>query len=120
MLQATRLPNLAPLAMAFALMATSTQMAEAQLAGREIHIGIGGPLTTASATFGAEMRHAVDLAVEEKNAGGGILGAKVLAVAVDDAADNDKGAIASQAVLRGSLKPRCCWPCEQWCHHRGC
>ena len=96
MLQATRLPNLAPLAMAFALMATSTQMAEAQLAGREIHIGIGGPLTTASATFGAEMRHAVDLAVEEKNVVGGILGAKVLAIAVDDEANNDKGAIAAK------------------------
>jgi branched-chain amino acid transport system substrate-binding protein len=96
MLQVTLLRNHAPLAVAFALMATSANMAQAQLAGREIHIGIGGPLTTASATFGTEMRHAVDLAVEEKNAGGGILGAKVLAVAVDDEANNDKGAVAAK------------------------
>src|SRR5499427_6826862 len=94
MLGVTRLPNLVPLAMAFALMATTT--AQAQLAGREIHIGIGGPLTTASATFGAEMRHAVDLAIEEKNARGGILGAKVLAIAVDDEANNDKGVAAAK------------------------
>src|SRR5476651_649329 len=64
----------------------------AQLAGTEIHIGIGGPLTTGSATFGVEMRQAVDLAVAEKNAAGGILGATIVADAVDDAADNEKGA----------------------------
>src|SRR5215831_4027317 len=96
MLQVTQPRNLAPLAMALALVATSANVAQAQLAGREIHIGIGGPLTTASATFGAEMRHAVDLAVEEKNAGGGILGGKILAIAVDDEASNDKGTIAAK------------------------
>jgi len=53
----------------------------AQLSGSEIRIGIGGPLTTGSATFGVEMRQAVDLAVAERNAAGGILGAKVTAIA---------------------------------------
>src|SRR5215472_12898326 len=96
MLQVTHLRNLAPLVMALALVATTANVAQAQLANREIHIGIGGPLTTASATFGAEMRHAVDLAVEEKNAGGGILGAKIIAIAVDDEANNDKGAAAAK------------------------
>src|SRR5262249_56849496 len=91
MRQVTLLRNLAPLATACALMTISPPTAQAQLAGREIHIGIGGPLTTASATFGLEMRHAVDLAVEEKNAGGGILGAPVLATSVDDEAHNYKG-----------------------------
>jgi branched-chain amino acid transport system substrate-binding protein len=71
--------------------------ASAQLAGQEIHIGVGGPLTTGSATFGVEMRQAVELAVAEKNAGGGILGARVVAVAADDQADNQKGA----AVAKG-------------------
>jgi branched-chain amino acid transport system substrate-binding protein len=66
--------------------------AAAQLTGREIHIGVGGPLTTGSATFGVEMRQAVDLAVAEKNAAGGILGARVVAIAADDQADNQKGA----------------------------
>src|SRR5262249_52330876 len=71
--------------------------------GREIHIGIGGPLTTASATFGAEMRHAVDLAGEGKNAGGGILGAKILPIAVDDEAHKHKGAISAQQFFDDSL-----------------
>jgi len=70
--------------------------ADAQLAGQEIHIGIGGPLTTGSASFGIEMRQAVQLAVDERNAAGGILGAKILADAVDDAADNQKGEAAAR------------------------
>jgi len=96
MAQVARLRHLVPLAAVLALAATSQSSAQAPLAGREVHIGIGGPLTTASATFGVEMRHAVDLAVEEKNAGGGILGAKVIAIAVDDAANNDKGLAAAK------------------------
>jgi branched-chain amino acid transport system substrate-binding protein len=82
---------------AFAAAVAASGPAAAQLAGREIHLGVGGPLTTASATFGVEMRQAVDLAVAERNAAGGILGARVVAVAVDDQADNQKGA----AVAKG-------------------
>jgi branched-chain amino acid transport system substrate-binding protein len=71
--------------------------AASPLAGQEIHIGIGGPLTTPSATFGIEMRQAVDLAIAEKNASGGILGAKIVGVAVDDQAANAAG----EAVAKG-------------------
>jgi branched-chain amino acid transport system substrate-binding protein len=67
--------------------------ASAQPAGQEVHVGVGAPLTTASATFGVEMRNAVELAVAERNAAGGILGARVVAVAADDQADNQKGAV---------------------------
>jgi branched-chain amino acid transport system substrate-binding protein len=68
---------------------------EAQ-AGGEMHIGIGGPLTTGSATFGVEMRQAVDLAVAEQNAAGGILGDKIVAVAIDDEAKEDKGKLVAK------------------------
>src|SRR5258708_37806693 len=69
----------------------------AQLSGPDIRIGVGGPLTTGSATFGVEMRQAVDLAVAQRNAAGGVLGAKIVAVAADDAADNQRGeAVARQ------------------------
>jgi branched-chain amino acid transport system substrate-binding protein len=81
---------------ALALMAASLPVS-AQLAGKQIHLGIGGPLTTPSAAFGVEMRQAVELAVAEKNSAGGILGAKIVALAVDDQASNDKG----EAVARG-------------------
>jgi branched-chain amino acid transport system substrate-binding protein len=63
----------------------------AQLADSDIKVGIGGPLTTGSATFGIEMRQAVDLAVAERNAAGGLLGHRVVAVAADDQASNPKG-----------------------------
>jgi branched-chain amino acid transport system substrate-binding protein len=69
---------------------------EAQLTSSEVHIGIGGPLTTGSATFGVEMRQAVDLAVAEKNAAGGILGGKIVAVAIDDEAKEDKGKLVAK------------------------
>jgi hypothetical protein len=55
--------------------------ASAQLAGKEIHIGIGGPLTTGAATFGVEMRQAVEFAIAEKNAAGGILGSTLVPAA---------------------------------------
>jgi len=67
------------------------------LAGKEVHIGIGGPLTTPSAAFGIEMRQAVDLAIAEANTAGGVLGAKIVGVAADDAASNAPG----EAVAKG-------------------
>src|SRR6202022_3732558 len=71
--------------------------AAAQLSGQDIRIGVGGPLTTGSATFGGEVGEAVDLAVAEKNAAGGVLGAKITAVAADDEASNQRGeAVARQ------------------------
>ena len=63
--------------------------AAAQLDGKDIKIGIGGPLTTTSAGFGVEMKQAVELAVDERNDAGGVAGAKVVAIAIDDKADAD-------------------------------
>src|SRR5258708_2105208 len=83
---------MAPDAMNGALAQLSTQVL-----GPEIRIGVGGPLTTGSATFGVEMRQAVDLAVADANAAGGVLGAKFVAVAADDEASNQRGeAVARQ------------------------
>jgi branched-chain amino acid transport system substrate-binding protein len=65
--------------------------AAAQPGGRDVKIGIGGPLTTTSAGFGVEMKQAVELAVDERNDAGGVAGAKVTAVAVDDKADPETG-----------------------------
>jgi branched-chain amino acid transport system substrate-binding protein len=86
------------LCLTFFLMAPDAMNgASAQLSGQEIRIGVGGPLTTGSATFGVEMRQAVDLAVAEANAAGGVLGAKIAAVAADDEASNPRGeAVAKQ------------------------
>ena len=80
-----------PLALLAVAALGASALAAELLAGKEIHIGIGGPLTTPSATFGIEMRQAVDLAITEANAKGGILGAKVVGIAGDDAANNATG-----------------------------
>ncbi|MGO8868969.1 MAG: ABC transporter substrate-binding protein [Alphaproteobacteria bacterium] len=95
-LRRTGLPLAATLGV-WLLLAVATVPASAQLAGKEIHIGIGGPLTTSSASFGVEMLQAVELAVGEKNAKGGILGAKIMALAVDDEASNAKGQAVAKA-----------------------
>jgi branched-chain amino acid transport system substrate-binding protein len=103
MLRATINARLLPAACIFALLGYCASAARAQLAGSEVHIGIGGPLTTASATFGVEMRQAVELAVDEQNAAGGLLGAKVTAIAIDDAASNEKGTEAADRFCHDPL-----------------
>jgi branched-chain amino acid transport system substrate-binding protein len=65
--------------------------AAAQMPPNEIKIGIGGPLTTPSAGFGVEMRQAVDMAIDERNGAGGLHGARVIGVAIDDRADVETG-----------------------------
>jgi branched-chain amino acid transport system substrate-binding protein len=71
--------------------------AAAQTPLKDIKIGIGGPLTTTSAGFGVEMRQAADLAIAERNGAGGLEGAKVVGVAVDDKADTTDGKAAAKA-----------------------
>src|SRR5581483_9673577 len=56
-----------------------------------IRVAIGAPLTGGAATFGVEMKQAVELAIDERNAAGGILGARVAAVVADDAASASTG-----------------------------
>ena len=68
------------------------------LTGQEIRIGVAGPLTTPSATFGVEMRQAVDLAIDERDRAGGLLGGKVVAEVIDDQADAEKGKAAARAL----------------------
>src|SRR5215470_13039616 len=65
--------------------------ATAQLQGQTIKIGIGAPLTGGAASFGVEMKNAVELALDEQNAAGGLLGARVDARVFDDEASDVKG-----------------------------
>src|SRR5205085_8663138 len=74
-----------------------TGPAAAQSGGKEVKLGIGGPLTTTSAGFGVEMKQAVELAVDERNASGGVAGAKVVATALDDKADPEAGKAVAKA-----------------------
>jgi branched-chain amino acid transport system substrate-binding protein len=62
--------------LAAALAGASVAVSAGDLGGQEIRLGVAGPLTTPSATFGIEMRQAVDLAIDERDAAGGVLGGR--------------------------------------------
>ena len=81
-----------------AALASASIAAAGDLTGQEIRIGVAGPLTTPSATFGVEMRQAVDLAIDERDAAGGVSGAKIVATVIDDQADAQKGKAAAKAL----------------------
>jgi branched-chain amino acid transport system substrate-binding protein len=50
----------------------------------EIVVGEFGSLTGSTATFGVSTKNGVDIAVDEINAGGGVLGKKVRVIVEDD------------------------------------
>jgi branched-chain amino acid transport system substrate-binding protein len=73
------------------VLATSTA---AQLKGEPIRIGIGAPLTGGAASFGVEMKQAVELAIEEQNTIGG---RRFEAVVADDEGTDAKGQTIARA-----------------------
>jgi branched-chain amino acid transport system substrate-binding protein len=82
------------------LLAAWSGPATAQLQGQVIRIGIGTPLTGGAATFGVEMKNAVELAIEEQNGAGGVLGAWLEAAVFDDEASDAKGQAGAAALCR--------------------
>ena len=57
----------------------------------DIKVGVYGPYTGGSAGMGVSMRNGVQIAVDQINASGGILGRKVVMVERDDEAKNERG-----------------------------
>ena len=57
-----------------------------------IRIGVDGPFTGGSAPMGIDMLRGVELAADEINKAGGILGRPIVLVKRDDQANNDRGA----------------------------
>jgi branched-chain amino acid transport system substrate-binding protein len=82
---------LAMIVLGLGLLGAWADPAAAQLQGQTIRIGIGAPLTGGAASFGVEMKNAVELAVDEQNAAGGVLGARIETRAFDDEASDTKG-----------------------------
>jgi len=73
-----------------------TATAWGQLEGRTIVIGVGGPLTGGAASFGIEMKQGIELAVDEKIAGGGLLGGRLSLDVADDQASPQTGEVVAQ------------------------
>jgi branched-chain amino acid transport system substrate-binding protein len=84
-----------PALTALALAGTATP-AGAQLTGQTVAIAVAGPLSGGAAPLGVEQKQGVEMAIEERNAAGGILGAKVVLVAADDRADAAEGKSVAQ------------------------
>ena len=64
-----------------------------------IKVGVYGPFTGGSAGMGVSMRNGANLAADEINKAGGVLGKKIEVVARDDEARNEKGAQIMQELL---------------------
>jgi branched-chain amino acid transport system substrate-binding protein len=90
-----------PLALSLAL---ATAIACADSASAQIKLGVAGPITGSSATFGAQLKNGVEQAIADINAGGGILGQKIQTPAFigDDRADPKEGvSVANKFVGEG-------------------
>jgi branched-chain amino acid transport system substrate-binding protein len=84
-----------PALIALALGATTSPVS-AQLAGQTVVLAVAGPLSGGASALGIEQKQGVEVAVDERNAAGGILGASVVLVAADDRADALEGKAVAQ------------------------
>ena len=77
--------------------------AAAQLSGQTVVIAVAGPLSGGASALGIEQKQGVQVAVDERNAAGGILGASVVL------ADVSAGACEAERLgaLHGAATP---WP----------
>jgi len=70
--------------------------AAAQLSSQTVVIAVAGPLSGVASALGVEQKQGVQVAVDERNAAGGILGAPVVLAEADDRADSAEGKAAAQ------------------------
>src|SRR5436190_9473585 len=76
--------------------------ASADCAMAQIRVGIAGPITGASAPFGAQLKNGTEQAVADINSAGGILGQKLQSMTGDDRADPKEGvSVANKFVGEG-------------------
>jgi branched-chain amino acid transport system substrate-binding protein len=85
----------------------------ARAADAEIRIGVAGPMTGANAWFGEQYQRGTELAVEDLNANGGVLGQSVELIVGDDFCDPDQAvALARKLVSDGVV-----FVAGHWCSH---
>src|ERR1700760_2550869 len=64
-----------------------------------IKIGVDGPMTGGSSSMGVSMRDGVQLAADEINKAGGVLGRQIVLVERDDEAKNERGVQIAQELI---------------------
>jgi branched-chain amino acid transport system substrate-binding protein len=72
-------------------LALGAAIAFAGTAQAQLKIGMTGPVTGPNAAFGAQLKNGTDQAVEDINAGGGIMGQKITLSYGDDVSDPKQG-----------------------------
>ena len=85
----------------------------ARAADAEIRIGVAGPMTGANAWFGEQYQRGTELAVEDLNANGGVLGQSVELIVGDDFCDPDQAV----ALARKLVSDGVAFVAGHWCSH---
>ncbi len=84
------------------LSAAATLALSAALGGAaqaQVKVGVAGPLTGSNAAFGTQLQTGFNQAVTDINAAGGVLGKKLVPVAVDDACDPKQAVSAANQLV---------------------
>lgn len=74
----------------------STPSAQAQVSTDPIYIGVSGPLTGDRAQYGAQWKKGFDMALQEINAAGGVLGRKLEYIFEDSQSDPKQSVVIAQ------------------------
>jgi len=69
------------------------------IASAEIKVGMGNIMSGSFAGWGLDAKAGLELAIEEINAGGGLLGEKVVLLARDDGLDTSKAALQAEELI---------------------
>jgi branched-chain amino acid transport system substrate-binding protein len=74
------------------------------VANAQIKLGVGGPITGPNAAFGAQLKNGTELAVEDINAAGGVLGQKLVVSVGDDVSDPKQGVSVANKFVGDGVK----------------
>ena len=91
-----------PIGLCLGVMALATTWAPVP-ASAEVRIGLAAPLSGPDAVYGLQLRAGVDQAVADINAGGGLLGQRVIVVTGDDGGDVKRGIAAADDLVRDKV-----------------
>lgn len=81
------------------LAAAAATLLSAGVAQAEIKIATVGPITGQYASFGEQMQRGIEMAVQDLNAAGGVLGQQVIAIVEDDACDPKQAVAAANKLV---------------------
>lgn len=91
-------------ALAVALCATAFTGCNRKFSGDKLAIGGIGPLTGSAADYGTAVRNAIELAIEEVNAAGGVNGIELELIYEDDVADGEKALNAYNSLKNAGMQ----------------